>query len=256
MAHIYWEPQKGNLCRLHSLNVFYKNLDLGSKLTEKEFYYYCDLFDKYMDFDIKTIDNDTFSATQMNIISFILWQKSGLYTILIAPYQLKKELNKRSIKSIKELAKMNFYFEFNTGHIWGNYKDYVIDSLSGIHKLNTINESHGFIIPRNNNNLKQDLEWNQKILRKELLIGKFCLDTLYECILKYLEKDKIGENIQIPVATSYMYLITQIDCTKNKCIVLKKFNDFIKLFSKNPIQMYVKKKEFAVLVSALLKLRL
>ena len=94
MAHkLYWESQKGNLCRLHSLNVFYKNLDLGSKLTEKEFYYYCDLFDKYMDFDIKTIDNDTFSATQMNIISFILWQKSGLYTILIAPYQLKKELN-------------------------------------------------------------------------------------------------------------------------------------------------------------------
>lgn len=253
---LYWESQKGNLCRLHSLNVFYKNLNLGKRLTEKEFYNYCNQFDKYMDNPLPTRNNDSISSTQMNIISFILWKRSNLYTILIAPHQLKKELTKRNIKSIDQLTTLKFYFEFNLDHIWGNYRKYKIDSLSGIHKRTTIDESHGFIIPRTNNNLRQDLRLNQKMLIKELSIRNICLSSIKECILKYLEKDKIGENIQLPVATSYMYLITQIDCNKNKCLVLKKFNDFIKKFSKNPTHMEVNKKEFAGLVTALLKLKL
>ena len=141
MAHnIYWEPQKGNNCRIHSLNAFF-----GRQLiTEPLFKKYCTEYDDII-WGLNSIQMDGFAECR-SIVSYIVDKYTKKYCALI-PINLRGIHNKhrqlweynRFIPFLKKEF-ITAYFEFNKDHIWlnkyHNGKWYKIDSLSGITEIN------------------------------------------------------------------------------------------------------------------------
>jgi hypothetical protein len=75
--NIYLERQRGDLCRLHSINGYFGY----KKLEESLFLEYCNEYDKIM-IGLKTNEMDGFSEGRC-IISYILDKYDSKYTLLI-----------------------------------------------------------------------------------------------------------------------------------------------------------------------------
>lgn len=177
---LYWESQKGNLCRLHALNAYFGS----KKISETEFKNYCEQYNQY----IKQYYNETIKSQNYDIfptyslVSYIINQIEGKYCYFIPFNQLKHES-----LSLKELLhKSDSFFVFNNKHIYTvkyhNNKYNKIDSLSGIFPVQLSSfKGHktGFVIPRDTQNLDFD---------KKLLMNK---------IETYLVKNDIKTTINI-----------------------------------------------------------
>jgi hypothetical protein len=166
MDKLYWESQKGGLCRLHSLNVYFG----FKKFNEKDFQQHCQTYNNI----IKETYNEIIKSEYYDIfptfslISYIINYYENKYSYFIPFNGLKNEN-----KTLKELIyKSESFFVFNNKHIYTiklyKGKWYKIDSLSGIihitlEKLNGNNM--GFIIPRNTN----DLHFDEEIITNKII---------------------------------------------------------------------------------------
>ena len=132
---IYCERQRGDLCRLHSINAYfgYKKIDAA------EFLKYCSEYDEVIK-GLKTIDMDGFSEGRC-IISYILDRLDNKYIYLIPINSYTGSRNHIDIERYNKFIKLvNGFFEFNKGHVWFNKKIngtwYKIDSISGVNMIN------------------------------------------------------------------------------------------------------------------------
>jgi hypothetical protein len=137
---IYWERQRGNNCRIHSLNAFFGY----NKISDNEFEENCNQYDKLIP-GLKSINMDGFAECR-SIISFIVDNYTNKFVQLI-PINLRNVHKKnrdhwqydRFIKSLSD-GGIKQFFEFNRDHIWFNSNInnqwYKIDSISGITEIN------------------------------------------------------------------------------------------------------------------------
>jgi hypothetical protein len=139
MEHnIYVECQRGDLCRLHSINAYFGY----KKIDENEFFKYCSEYDEVIK-GLKTVDMDGFSEGRC-IISYILDKLDNKYVFLIPINSYTSVRNEIDIDRYNKLIKLvNGFFEFNKGHVWFNKKMngkwYKIDSISGVNMINVPN---------------------------------------------------------------------------------------------------------------------
>lgn len=145
MANIYWERQRGNNCRIHSINAFFGK----EMITEQKFYEYCDEYDKIIP-GLKSRNMDGFAEGRC-IISYILSKIGKAHTILIPINKYKGSRDHLDLSRYESMIKnkeITCYFEFNPNHVWLNKyipeenSWYKIDSLSGVNNID----------PRINNN--------------------------------------------------------------------------------------------------------
>ena len=142
---MYWERQRGDLCRLHSLNAFFGR----NEISEEQFRKYCDEYDKIVP-GLETKSMDGFSGGRC-IINWLLHNR-GYHTVLI-PINKYNSRNNINIEYYKNLIKSSFIhnvFEFNPKHVWLNKKNnkiwYKLDSMSGCNPTDIKLGNNGYII--------------------------------------------------------------------------------------------------------------
>lgn len=150
---MYWESQRGDLCRLHSLNAYFGY----QRLTENTFFSYCNDYDSIIP-GLNSRSMDGFSEGRC-IISYIIDVIDKVYTLTIPidSYSNSREyINYERYKKI--LSTLDCYFEFNKGHVWFNKKKdniwYKIDSITGITHIDPQLNNNGYILVFN---IKQTL---------------------------------------------------------------------------------------------------
>lgn len=182
---IYFERQRGNMCRMHSLNAYFGK----AVLDENTFYKFCDKYDNL----IKGLESrrmDGFAESR-NITSFIIELLVGKYCVYI-PMKLSK--NSHNYVNVDRYRKKLYnqeiknYFEFNKNHIWlnklvdGQY--YKVDSLSGITRIdpsfNNINNGYIIVI----DDLLDEIYYYIDIVQKLRKNGELSLDNVSNQILK------------------------------------------------------------------------
>ena len=142
-TNIYWERQRGNNCRIHSLNAYFGH----QKISDDQFNQLCNEYDKLIH-GLKSINMDGFAECR-SIISYIVDKYSNKYCQLV-PINFRGIHNKnrsdwqynRFINFIGKSTGIISYFEFNKDHVWFNKKVdgewYKIDSLSGLTRINKL----------------------------------------------------------------------------------------------------------------------
>jgi hypothetical protein len=163
---IYYESQKGGLCRLHSINQYFGL----SKISESEFNSYIQNYDdeykKKYNLDTSCKLWDIVSSDQKNIVSYIL-NKYNIYTRYYAINQIYNE----KFKHILDILKGDVFFIFNEGHIWNlrkcKEKWYSVNSIGGVNPINiqkiTSEKNVGFIVPVD---IKKEFYHNISIIHK------------------------------------------------------------------------------------------
>jgi hypothetical protein len=136
MSNIYFESQRGGLCRMHSLNAFYGH----PLLNEASFAKCLSEFDReYNQMGIPSCSSwDSIIANQENVIAYFLRIKSKLATIYIPPNYVEQTFKLWGVDKLSELVDPLYpkVFVFNESHIWlvlkQHNKWHSADSLSGI----------------------------------------------------------------------------------------------------------------------------
>ena len=163
-SHIFCEKQRGDMCRMHSINNY-----IGSPLIkETQFFDYCSKYDKL----IKGLNSESMDgfAEGRSIVSFIMDKLFNKFLFLIPINSYNNSRKHLDIKHYNELLKRSrCFFEFNKTHIWINKKIndnyYKIDSISGINETNIkcIN-NNGYLIVIDSNNLYDEINYLIKII--------------------------------------------------------------------------------------------
>ena len=219
--NVYWERQRGNNCRIHSLNAYFGK----NKISDEHFNKLCDEYDNLI-FGLKSIEMDGFAECR-SIISFIVDKYSNKYCQLV-PINFRGVHNKnrqtwnynRYIKFIGKENGINCYFEFNKDHVWFNKlidgEWYKIDSLSGVNMINKINRfgENGYLLVFENNVLFYEIEFllnliKEKRDKKEFEI-EIALNNLYHLLervnLSYSKNDITFNNKVSNLKTIYKIL--------------------------------------------------
>lgn len=147
---IYWERQRGGLCRLHSLNAFFGY----NKISDHDFANFGKEFDqrttRLFGHRASCMDFDTIGSDQLNIVSYIL-KKHNICTKYTAIGQSKDDI------CPSNLVNVNRFFVFNDRHIWvmrkNNNQWYKVDSIGGVCRCNPrslkCQRNVGLIVPIN-----------------------------------------------------------------------------------------------------------
>jgi hypothetical protein len=245
---IFWEKQDGGLCRKHSLNAYYGHKELSTDVFRN----YCKEFDKFVmnkyNYKIDTGDHDITTQEQLNIIGYILWKHSNVYTLFIPTRKLGDYLNNCGLKSLHELVgDDNFYFVYTPGHVWGHKKHdgkwYKVDSLSGVSRLSDGfdykgNIPLGFIIPRSMKMLRKDITTNQQIILRcfEEHKMKPTEENARKIIHKYwTNADYLGE-FEVPIAVLGFHFYGLLGCPcYEECSVIRDLISFFEKLSKSKL---------------------
>lgn len=216
---MYWERQRGDLCRLHSLNAFF-----GEKLlTEENFFNYCDEYDSLIK-GLYSRNMDGFAEGRC-IINYIVELLTKHYTLTIPINLFNNSREFINIERYKRLLKNNViidYFEFNKGHIWYNKKSleenqwYKIDSLSGVYRTEpSLNGDNGYILVfRGKNTIFNEMNYFRQLIKKK---NDFKKNEIYWCNLNH--------SIQV------------IQCyNKTFCNLKKEFSIYINYYRKHEIE--------------------
>jgi hypothetical protein len=226
--NIYYEVQRGGMCRLHAINAYFGY----KKYIDTQFWKYADEFDtlqknKYGDLD-SCKSFDLINADQCTLVSYILRQNS-IYTRYVSPGNIDMHIDAAIASKI--------FFAFNMDHVWiikeHNKIWYKVDSMSGV---SPINISHicndkrlGIIIPINN--LRDEFKY---------ILNKINTDTSNDIIsflqYSYFNKLFMG-NVEI-------YLAALIDILKvqlNKRPGFKLIENLISLYDEFSRELYCKK---------------
>ena len=157
--NLFCERQRGNMCRMHSINNY-----IGRELlNEKEFFNYCDNYDELID-GLNSRNMDGF-AEGRSIVSFLMDKVFSKFLLLIPINSYNKSRIHLDMEHYNELLrKCNCFFEFNKNHIWVNKKInnsfYKIDSLSGINETNVkCLSNNGYFLVIDSNNLYEEVNY-------------------------------------------------------------------------------------------------
>jgi hypothetical protein len=182
MNKIYWERQRGGLCRLHSINAYF-----GKPVySTDDFWNAADEFDALQQNRFNTTTScrqfDLVNSDQRNLVSYIL-SKHGIYTRYIASNNQKDQ--------IEDAIKSTSFFVYNEGHIWimsklhGQW--YKIDSIGGVILHNPESLRHekniGIIIPIHNKH------------REFMRLSKKMQDLTTPSVEQFLRKQHAAKNI-------------------------------------------------------------
>lgn len=136
---IYWERQKGDLCRKHSINAF-----LGEeKISDQKFNKYCEEYNKY----IKEKFNEEVNTRTFNVFywkditEFIIEKFKQIYFSHIPITHWYKYLSQNKFRTnTQAFEKIERALVYNKDHIYCfrkvNNKWYKIDSLRGVQEIN------------------------------------------------------------------------------------------------------------------------
>ena len=157
--NLFCERQRGNMCRMHSINNY-----IGRELlNEKEFFNYCDNYDELID-GLNSRNMDGF-AEGRSIVSFLMDKVFSKFLLLIPINSYNKSRIHLDMEHYNELLrKCNCFFEFNKNHIWVNKKInnsfYKIDSLSGVNETNVkCLSNNGYFLVVDNKNLYEEVNY-------------------------------------------------------------------------------------------------
>ena len=178
MSHLYWERQRGNNCRIHSLNAFFGKETITDSLFNK----YCQEYDKII-WGLNSSQMDGFAECR-SIVSYIVDKYTNKYCALV-PINLRGIHNnhrdlwnyERFLPFLKE-GYIKSFFEFNKDHIWLNKLDngkwYKIDSLSGIYEINKPNRftENGYLLVFESTLLFYEIEYLLKKINSLYYNGK------------------------------------------------------------------------------------
>ena len=164
----YYESQRGNMCRLHSINGYFGK----TVLNDSEFFGHCDDYDKIID-GLHSRNMDGF-AEGRSIVSYIIDTLDSKFSLLIPINSYTGAREHLDLdRYLKMIPVLNSYFEFNKDHVWVNKridnKWYKIDSLSGVHEINQINKfqkRHGYLLVVDDKLLYKELEYYIQYLKK------------------------------------------------------------------------------------------
>lgn len=131
MVNIYWERQRGGLCRLHSINAYFGK----PTCSDDAFYKAANEFDNIQKTQFGTTIScrtfDLINSDQRNLVSYIL-SKYGIYVRYVA-------INLHATH-IEDAINSGCFFVFNLNHIWVMKKKddqwYKVDSMSGVSNFN------------------------------------------------------------------------------------------------------------------------
>lgn len=143
MNSIYYEPQRGGMCRMHALNAFFGR----PELDEQSWAAKVAVFDKTLAgrqaYKGMSFADWDFQVRGMNAVSMVLLEKG-----VFARYYAIGEL--RSVSALNP----GFSFCFNQGHIWGIRKVgeqwFKVDSIGGVSAFGAAGPSLsgvGFMVP-------------------------------------------------------------------------------------------------------------
>ena len=250
--NIYWERQRGNNCRIHSLNAFFGK----NEISDENFKKLCDEYDNLI-FGLKSIEMDGFAECR-SIISFIVDKYTNKYCQLV-PINFRGVHNKnrqtwnynRFIKFIGEQNGIIGYFEFNKDHVWFNKlvegEWFKIDSLSGVNMINKINRfgENGYLLVFEKNILFYEIEFLINLIKEkggeEDFEIEIALNNLYHLLkrvnLSYCENDKEFNNKISNLKTIFKILKEFINENRKRKINLLKVNN-LKLQLNNIIYFF------------------
>lgn len=228
MNNIFCERQRGDLCRMHSINNYFGI----SKINEKDFYEYCDKYDKLIE-GLESRNMDGF-AEGRSIVSYIMDVLARKFILLI-PYDSyissRQHLDMNFYNKI--FNKVNCFFEFNKNHIWINKKInnkmFKIDSLGGVYEINNKRMgNNGYFLVIDDfllyehveyfiNNLKLKLEKQEENENFEIIFY-----NLYYC-LKHVDTNIQNKNEEFLKNSKFVSNLTCLDDLKTN---LKLFIEF------------------------------
>ena len=197
-SNIYWERQRGNNCRIHSLNAYFGE----SKISDSHFSKLCEEYDSLI-IGLESIKMDGFAECR-SIISFIVDKFSNKYCQLV-PINLRGVHKKnrdfwnysRYLNFLGENGGINSYFEFNKDHVWFNKKVkgewYKIDSLSGVNNINELRKfgENGYILVFDNQILFYEIEFLIDLIGKEQNNEHFECEIAFNNLYHLLKRVKI-----------------------------------------------------------------
>jgi hypothetical protein len=206
---IFYELQRGGLCRLHSINGFFGE----AKVSTEQFNEFSKKMDKYIGDkfheESHCLKFDSVSSDHNILVSFIL-KHYGVYSrylhmnsLFQNPKQLQNNLNDLN---------GNYFFVFNAGHIWGirrfNNKWYKVDSLSGVQtfQVNTLTNLRDVsflfpVIPKDE--FYRNLKTIQSILKRDITdIEINTLDKIKTYLGEINEKQLILGDLEVPLGVT------------------------------------------------------
>jgi len=173
ISSIYWEQQRGNNCRIHSLNAFFGE----NKISDLDFEALCNEYDSFI-FGLKSIQMDGFAECR-SIISYIVDKYSNKYCQLIPINTNGVHNNNRNIWKYERFIDffgkkngINAYFEFNRDHVWLNKyikgEWFKIDSLSGVTRINPLRRlsDNGYLLVFDSGVLFYEIEYLINLIKE------------------------------------------------------------------------------------------
>lgn len=198
---IYYESQRGGLCRLHSINQYFGL----PKISDENFYLHMQNYDD----EYKTLYNldtsckswDIVSSDQKNIVSYIL-KINKIYT----RYYAINQIYNKGFQPILNILDGDVFFIFNEGHIWNirkhNNKWYSVNSIGGVNPINinqiTSQKNIGFIVPVNiQTEFYHNLSIIQEIFKKNK--NQDNLQNIKDYLIKSNEEKNVLGEIEVPI---------------------------------------------------------
>jgi hypothetical protein len=213
---MYYQPQSGGLCRLHSINGYFG----CDKISTSEFAIFQDEYDNIcrdkFHITTKCSDFDILNSDQVSLVSFIL-KKYNVYT---KHYPLNT-LYTKSFDEVLNILDGDYFFIYNEGHIWGiRRKDnswFNVNSIGGISPASISSlpttKNTGFIVPVN---MKKTYYQNLNIIKQCLsTINPITIDNI-SSYLRHLNaaKSVLGD-LEIPLSICLDILETNLAIRKH-----------------------------------------
>ena len=241
---IYFETQKGGLCRMHSLNAYFGRGKIDEQQFNKFIHEYDQEYTKKYNITTSCRSFDIISSDQNNIVSYIL-KKNHVYTKYFAINQLSNTTTGEHIGMPADIQSIirndlygDFFFAYTENHIYGvRRKDgmwYKVDSIGGvipinIHKLTQKNMGFIFVI-----NIKNAFYQNLALI-KNILGYAPTLETVKQYLVqKNFDKMILGP-LEIPVGICMDILETNLLGREDKFDPIGdqviKYNEFLPLFT-------------------------
>lgn len=224
---IYYEKQRGDLCRLHSLNAYYG----FKKFDDSEFFKLCAEYDDEIK-GLKTQVMDGFSEGRC-IISYVLDKLDNKYVFLIPINSYKNARISLNLERYNLLIKhISCFFEFNKNHVWINKKIdkswHKIDSISGVNRVDAPRiGKNGYLLVIDGKVLFNELEYLLNKIKLES-DGSDNSNNNYNSNCNSLEIDLIN----------LYYILKVINTDLNKHPISEEFSKY--LFNLNKLKTELK----------------
>jgi hypothetical protein len=160
-SQIYYEPQRGSLCRLHALNAFFNRKEIDDARFEEFKTEYIATISKNPAYAAMNCDSDFLYLSTDSFVAHILKYHYNTYTRTIFPQSYSKTTpiahTLQNPQLIDKLTKCDFIFTMSPDHIYGyrmcetfglpnpHFTLHKVDSLSGVSQVATAESKHKLI---------------------------------------------------------------------------------------------------------------